>query len=190
MAHAKAPRNGPNLENPPRKIKPIGRSDPEGRKLLNIGPMANFSLIHRHPFLMFLVPLYTEETWELVLEEEASNLIKSFLTHTAGSLMNLTEKVFSMTYSVVAKVAVGKKFHGQEEFLSLIKDTMEVAGGFNVADLFPSVKILGSISGLRPRAEKIHRKIDEIFTTIIDEHKARVGEVVDHEDLIDVLLKV
>ncbi|XP_059653737.1 desmethyl-deoxy-podophyllotoxin synthase-like [Cornus florida] len=130
------------------------------------------------------------QSFRPIREEEASNLIKSISMHTAGSLINLTEKVFSMTYSIVAKVAVGKKFHEQEEFLSLIRDTMEVAGGFDVADLFPSVKILGSISGLRPRAEKIYQKIDEIFTTIIDEHKARVGEVVDHEDLIDVLLKV
>ncbi|XP_059666529.1 desmethyl-deoxy-podophyllotoxin synthase-like [Cornus florida] len=130
------------------------------------------------------------QSFRPIREEEASNLIKSILTHnTAGSLINLTEKVFSMTYNVVAKVAIGKKFHGKEEFLSLIRDTMEVAGGFNVADLFPSVKILGLISGLKPRAEEIHRKIDQIFTNIIDEHKARDGEV-DCEDLIDVLLKV
>ncbi|XP_059668751.1 cytochrome P450 71D9-like [Cornus florida] len=130
------------------------------------------------------------QSFRPIREEEASNLIKSISTHnTAGSLINVTEKLFSMTYNIVSKVVVGKKFHGKEEFLSLIRDTMEVAGGFNVADLFPSVKILGLISGQIPRAEKIHQKIDEIFTNIIDEHKARDGEV-DCEDLIDVLLKV
>ncbi|XP_059658797.1 cytochrome P450 71D11-like [Cornus florida] len=129
------------------------------------------------------------QSFRPIREEEALNLIKSISTHIAGSLINLTEKLFSMTYNVVSKVVIGKKFHGKEEFLSLIRDTMEVAGGFNVADLFPSVKILGWISGLRPRAKNIHRKIDEIFTNIIDEHKARDGKV-DCEDLIDVLLKV
>ncbi|XP_059653822.1 desmethyl-deoxy-podophyllotoxin synthase-like [Cornus florida] len=133
------------------------------------------------------------QSFRPIREEEASNLIKSISssTHnTTGSLINLTEKVFSMTYSVVAKVAVGKKFHGQQEFLSLLRETMVVGGGFDVADLFPSLEILASISGLRPRVEKIHRKIDEIFTNIIDEHKARDGEVNNEEDLIDILLKV
>ncbi|XP_059653708.1 desmethyl-deoxy-podophyllotoxin synthase-like [Cornus florida] len=143
----------------------------------------------RKVFILELLSAKRVQSFRPIREEEAANLIKS-ISSTAGSLINLTEKVFSMTYSVVAKVAVGKKFHGQQEFLSLLRETMVVAGGFDVADLFPSLKILPSISGLRPRVEKIHRKIDEIFTNIIDEHKARDGEVDHEQDLIDVLLKV
>ncbi|XP_059669706.1 cytochrome P450 71D9-like [Cornus florida] len=135
------------------------------------------------------------QSFRPIREEETSNFIKSIAAH-SGSLINLDEKVFSLTYNVTAKAAAGKKFLEQEEFISLVKEAVDIGGGFTVADLFPSVKFLALISGLRPKLEKIHQKIDRIFTNIIDEHKARKvatqtgdGEA-DHEDLIDVLLKV
>ncbi|XP_059666528.1 premnaspirodiene oxygenase-like [Cornus florida] len=135
------------------------------------------------------------QTFRPIREEEISNLLESVSTHT-GSVVNLTEKLFNMTYSITAKAAVGKKFQGQEEFISLIKETIELGGGFNAADLYPSVKMLAVITGLRSKVDKVHQKIDKTLTTIIDDRKARKagkqtrnGEA-DHEDLVDVLLKL
>ncbi|XP_059669713.1 desmethyl-deoxy-podophyllotoxin synthase-like [Cornus florida] len=145
--------------------------------------------------IMELLSIRRVQSFRPIREEETSNLIKSISTH-IGSLINLSEKLFSITYSITATAALGKKFHGQEEFISLIREALEIAAGLTFADLFPSVKMLAVITGLRPRAEKVHRKLDMILTTVIEEHKARQmakqtsdGEA-DHEDLVDVLLKV
>ncbi|XP_059669703.1 cytochrome P450 71D11-like [Cornus florida] len=145
--------------------------------------------------ILELLSVKRVQSFRPIREEETSNLIKSILTHT-GSLVNLTEKFFSMTYSITAKAAIGKKFHGQKEFISLVKETIELGGGLNIADLYPSFKMLALITGLRPRIEKIHRNIDRTLTNIIDEHKARKvaaqtgdGEA-DQEDLVDVLLRL
>ncbi|XP_059636825.1 desmethyl-deoxy-podophyllotoxin synthase-like [Cornus florida] len=135
------------------------------------------------------------QSFRPIREEAISNLIQS-ISMQAGSLSNLTEKIFSMTYNITTKTAVGKKFDGQEEFIGLVRDTIELSGGFTIADLFPSVKLLASITGLKPRAEETHQKLDKVFDKIIDEHKARKvatqnsdGEA-DQEDLVDVLLRV
>ncbi|XP_059669700.1 desmethyl-deoxy-podophyllotoxin synthase-like [Cornus florida] len=138
------------------------------------------------------------QSFRPIREEAISNLIQSIATHTAGSLCNLTEKIFSMTYNITTKTAVGKKFDGQEEFIGLVRDTIQLSGGFTVADLFPSIKLIALITGLKPRAEETHRKLDKVFDKIIDEHKARkvatqTGDIhgeADQEDLVDVLLRV
>ncbi|XP_059665969.1 desmethyl-deoxy-podophyllotoxin synthase-like [Cornus florida] len=136
------------------------------------------------------------QSFRPIREEAVSNLIQSISTHAAGSLCNLTEKIFSVTYNITTKTAVGKKFDGQEEFIGLLRDTIQLSGGFTVADLFPSIKLLALITGLKPRAEETHRKLDKVFDKIIDEHKARKVATqngdgkADQKDLVDVLLRV
>ncbi|XP_059666542.1 desmethyl-deoxy-podophyllotoxin synthase-like isoform X2 [Cornus florida] len=146
--------------------------------------------------LLELLSIKRVQSFRSIREEEISNLIKSISTQT-GSLLNLSKEILSSTYGITAKAAFGKKCHDQEEFISAAKVVIELGGGFNVADLFPSVKMLALISGLRPKLEKVHRKVDMVLDRIIVEHKAKKtatetttdrGEA--DEDLVDVLLKV
>lgn len=52
----------------------------------------------------------------------------------------------------------------QEELITAVREGADATGGFKVADvLFPSIKILQVISGMRPKLDKIHRKIDIIL---------------------------
>ncbi|KAF8410850.1 hypothetical protein HHK36_003387 [Tetracentron sinense] len=84
----------------------------------------------------------------------------------------------------------------QEAFISATKETIILAGGFNVGDVFPSSKLLQVLSGMKPKLEKIHWKIDKILAEIINENKVNKtitktsncesGE----EDLVDVLLRL
>ncbi|XP_059666537.1 desmethyl-deoxy-podophyllotoxin synthase-like [Cornus florida] len=146
--------------------------------------------------IMELLSIQRVQSFRPIREEEISNLIKSISTQT-GSLLNLSKEVFTSTNDITARAAFGKKCRDQEEFISLIKVVIELGGGFNVADLFPSVKLLALISGLRPKLEKLHRKLDGILDRIIDEHKAKkaatktttIKDEAD-EDLVDVLLRV
>ncbi|KAF3456727.1 hypothetical protein FNV43_RR01381 [Rhamnella rubrinervis] len=67
--------------------------------------------------------------------------------------------------------AFGDKSKEQERFVSLLKEVVKLAGGFNIADLFPSVHLLQLLSGLRPKLERLHREADRIIDNIIKEHK-------------------
>ena len=72
-----------------------------------------------------------------------------------------------MTYGITARAAIGKKCKYEEELISLIKETVILSGGFEVPDLFPSLKFLSFLTGKKPALEKMHKKLDKILDDII-----------------------
>ena len=117
-----------------------------------------------------------------------------------GLPINLSEKIFTTSYCITSRAAFGKKCKYEQEFLSLIKKSFKLSGGFDVPDLFPSLKFLSFLTGMRPALEKLHKKLDKILEEIINEHKMKRSTTNsaskhepaggDHDDLVDVLLKL
>ncbi|KAL5737410.1 hypothetical protein ACOSP7_030171 [Xanthoceras sorbifolium] len=135
------------------------------------------------------------QSFRSIREEEVSTLI-NWIASRAGSPVNLTNGVYTFTCGVTSRAAFGKKCEDQELFLSAVKEIGEVLGGFNVADMFPSINVLQWMSGIWSRVEKLHQVTDRILENIINEHKegkarSEIGKSRedDHEDLVDVLLK-
>nr|POE79185.1 premnaspirodiene oxygenase [Quercus suber] len=81
-----------------------------------------------------------------IREEEVWNLIEG-ISSSAGLQINFTEKISSSTYGITARAAIGKKCKYEEELISLIKETFILIGGFEVPDLFPSLKFLSFLTG-------------------------------------------
>ncbi|CAJ1972088.1 unnamed protein product [Sphenostylis stenocarpa] len=132
-------------------------------------------------------------SFQPIREEELTNLVKMVGSH-EGSPINLTQAVLSTMYNIISRVALGKKrskYH--DEFMTVLKEGVLAAGGFNIGELFPSAKWLQLLTGVRPVLEKVHAQIDRILEEIINEHKeAKSKAKEDHEseeDLVDVLLK-
>lgn len=91
--------------------------------------------------------------------------------------------------------AFDKKFNDQEELVEIIEETTHLAGGFDIADVFPSIRLLQATSFLRRKLEKLHKRADAILENIISEHKMRMestkcGESKEGEDLVDVVLRL
>ncbi|XP_024018115.1 cytochrome P450 71D11-like, partial [Morus notabilis] len=127
-------------------------------------------------------------------EEEVLNFTKA-IRASEGSSINLSEKISSTTYSITARAAFGKRSNDEKAFISIVKEISEVAAGFSLSDLYPSLKAFQLIGGMRHRLEKLHRKIDGILETIIEDHKQKekgvISDGVDaEEDLVDVLLRL
>lgn len=141
-----------------------------------------------------LLSLKRVNSFQPIREDVLSNLVK-WIASQNGLPINLTEAVISSIYTIVSRSAFGNKCTDQENFISLIKESIKVAGGFDLGDLFPSAKWLQHVTGLRPKLERFHRQTDQILENIINEHKEAKniktkddhGEV--EEDLVDVLLK-
>ncbi|KAI7989147.1 Premnaspirodiene oxygenase [Camellia lanceoleosa] len=76
--------------------------------------------------------------------------------------------------------------------MELMKDTTSLAGGFDLADLFPSIKLLHVVSGMKPKLMKMHRKIDDVLESIIRERRMASTEESEQreEDPLDVLLRL
>lgn len=128
------------------------------------------------------------QSFRKIREEEVWNLV-GYIKSNEGRIVNLSDKIFTMTNDVISRAAFGKKCKDQHDFTSLLGEIILLAGGFSVADLFPSVKFLRFVTGIRPALMKIQKKIDKILEDIVTEHMIRRqnGER-EEEDLLDTLL--
>ena len=137
------------------------------------------------------------QSFSSVRNDEVWNLIDSI--HSSAGLINFSEKIFSSISSIVSRATFGYKCKEKDAFISLTKESLSLAGGFDLVDLFPKNKFLRATSLVRAKLEKIHIKIDQIVENIIHEHKqdqviAKDDASKDHEprkeDLVDVLLRL
>ncbi|KAI9116495.1 hypothetical protein K1719_012662 [Acacia pycnantha] len=131
------------------------------------------------------------QSFRRIREEEASALVRNISEHEC-SVINLSKKIFTLTNSIVARVAFGKKTGNVEQILQNIEQAQQISSGFLISDFYPSLKFLSIITGMRARIMKLHKDGDKVFDDIIREHKEKKinnVEVVE-EDLVDVLLQI
>ena len=94
-----------------------------------------------------------------------------------------------MSYDVTTRVVVGAKTRERGTVTSIIQESIRLGAGFMLADLYPSIKLLPLITGARFKAQRMYRKLDKLFDSIVEQHKA-AGDGGDLEDLVDVLLRI
>ncbi|MFS7905026.1 putative oxidoreductase [Helianthus anomalus] len=78
-----------------------------------------------------------------------------------------------MINNIVSRISVGSRCKDQDMLLELIREGMDLSGGFDVSDLFQSITLLPRITGTRKKMEMISKKKDAILNNIILEHKER-----------------
>ncbi|CAI9270036.1 unnamed protein product [Lactuca saligna] len=133
------------------------------------------------------------QSFRSIREQESWNLIESMaMAMQTSKIINLSEKTFTLLNSIIYRVAVGSRCNDQETLTALLEEVIVLSGGFDVADIFPSVKVLHVVSGVRSKLVKLHMKIDQILDNIVAEHQERRkgGHIIDNEDLVDVLLRL
>ncbi|KAK7307576.1 hypothetical protein VNO77_40768 [Canavalia gladiata] len=135
------------------------------------------------------------QSFSFIREDETAKLIDSIRT-SAGSPINLTARIFSLISASVSRTAFGIRSKNQDEFVSLIQKVIAVVGGFDVADLFPSIKSLYLLTGRKGKLEKLHHQVDRVLENIVKEHQEKQmrakedGVQIQNEDLVDVLLRI
>ncbi|WJX64896.1 hypothetical protein P8452_49622 [Trifolium repens] len=129
------------------------------------------------------------QSFRSIREEEVSDLVKS-ISASEGSVVNLTHKIFAMTYGITARAAFGKKSKHQQAFKSALQEIVFLLGGNCIVDLYPSIKVLQRLSWAKTKMKKLHKEIDMILQDIIDDHKRVHNEESKDEDIVDALLKI
>ncbi|XP_058742866.1 cytochrome P450 71D10-like [Vicia villosa] len=125
------------------------------------------------------------QSFRSIREEIVSKLVKS-ISAREGSIVNLTENIFSMTYEITSRAVFGKRTEHQQVFKTAMEEIVSLLGGFCIADLYPSIKILlQRVSRGKTRFERLCRETDRILQDIINDHKSNHRD----KDLVDVLLK-
>ncbi|KAK3199946.1 hypothetical protein Dsin_023361 [Dipteronia sinensis] len=135
------------------------------------------------------------KSFRSIRDEETSNLIKTIYSNEGGLPVNLSKKIFELTYGITARAAFGKKCKDQQKYISIVMEMLLIASGFSIGDLFPSIGMLDMISGMKSKLEKLHQEQDRILENILDEHKERkrttkTGQGEAEDDLVDVFLRL
>ncbi|KAK4375154.1 hypothetical protein RND71_005831 [Anisodus tanguticus] len=154
-------------------------------------------LLHRTLTIGELLSAKMVKTFSSIRRDEISNLVSSIRTTNGSRVVSLTEEVLLFTNSVTCRSAFGEVYMNQDELINLLRDVLDTLGGFAVADLFPSWKLLHKTSGVNSRLVKPHQKVDAALENIVNEHiKNRAleskenGDPFGGEDLVDVLLRI
>ncbi|KAJ1400348.1 Cytochrome P450 superfamily [Sesbania bispinosa] len=113
-----------------------------------------------------------------------------------GSPINLTNKIDSFISTFVSRAAFGNISEDHEEFILIVKEATQLSDGFDLADLFPSLKPIHLITGLKAKLENMLKKLDKIIEKILKENQVYqmrankgMGEE-KNENLVEVLLRV
>ncbi|KAK6778657.1 hypothetical protein RDI58_025375 [Solanum bulbocastanum] len=131
-----------------------------------------------------------------IRRDKASHLVQFIRSSTPDEPINVTERILWYQSSITCKAAFGELLKDQEKFVGILRELMEVASGFNLADIFPSIKILRVLSGLKSRILKVHKNVAVIVEDVINEHKKNIASgkkgngAFGGEDLVDVLLRL
>ncbi|THF96465.1 hypothetical protein TEA_027720 [Camellia sinensis var. sinensis] len=112
--------------------------------------------------IMELLSAKRVQSFRAIREEKVLNLVK-LISLNKTSPINLSKKIFLLTYGVTARVAFEGKTKGQEEFVSIVE---EVADMITIVGMYPSVKLFQVISGIRRTLKKMHKRIDQILENI------------------------
>ncbi|KNA16981.1 hypothetical protein SOVF_084560 [Spinacia oleracea] len=129
-------------------------------------------------------------SFQPVRNDEVNVVIESI---TRLGNVNLSELMLSLTNNVICRVAYGKKFDGSKsKSYEILKETERLLGELNIADYCPWVGwFLNKVNGVDVRLEKNFKELDEFYDEVIQEHiGGSRNSRDDHEDFVDVLLKL
>ncbi|XP_054796037.1 cytochrome P450 71D10-like [Prosopis cineraria] len=157
-------------------------------------PYGNYWRQLRKICTLELLSVKRVQTFRKIREEEVSAFVKHVSEHELGSVMNLTQKLYPLTNSIIARAAFGRKTGNVEGALAGMMYTVELVSGLSICDLYPSLEFLRVINGTRAKADKAHRDLDRMLSNIINDHlEKKDGHKQDgeaEEDLVDVLLRI
>ncbi|MED6162451.1 hypothetical protein PIB30_070571 [Stylosanthes scabra] len=132
------------------------------------------------------------QSFSYVRQDEVANMVETIFK-SAGETINLSKMINNLISTVVSRAAFGNLSQDHELFVSLVKKSIALSDGFDLADLFPSFKPLHFITGMEAKLNEMHVKIDKILDKIIKEDEERniqPEQEEKNENLVEVLLRV
>ncbi|KAE8680287.1 Cytochrome P450 71D10 [Hibiscus syriacus] len=136
-----------------------------------------------------LLSMKRVQSFRSIREEQVSSLVTSIFS-SAGSEINLGELLCNLSYNITLRTTVGGRCKQHETYLSILRKAVELAAGFSITDLFPSIKLLPVISGMRAEIKRMHRDLDAMMESVIEEHRGSCENPKNCDDLVDVLLNL
>ncbi|KAL3616115.1 hypothetical protein CASFOL_040409 [Castilleja foliolosa] len=125
------------------------------------------------------------------MQDETSRLVRSLQSLPSGEAVNLTDKIATLSSTITCRAAFGEVLRDKDKLIDLTKKASAVAGGLELADLFPSFKLLHYLSWNKYKLLSMRNKLDAILSLFVEEHRQKQsGGEFGGEDILDVLLRM
>lgn len=113
---------------------------------------------------------------------------------TGSSPINMSEVLLTLTNGIICKAAFGSKYgksgDSDSRFQGILGESQAIIIGFGIADFFPYLEWINKVTGFQEKIHKVFRSLDAFFEEVIEEHLQPATPKPDHEDFIDVILRV
>ncbi|KAK8684898.1 hypothetical protein V6N13_040912 [Hibiscus sabdariffa] len=154
---------------------------PYGSYWRNMRKMCTLELLSNHKIASF----------GLMRKQELDLLVRRIReAASAGVAVDLSSEVTSFGTDVACRMVIGKKYNrddlGRKRFEATIREGMQIAAAFNLADYIPQIRGL-DLQGLTKRMKAIAKDWDDFLEKIIDEH-VRSKDENRVKDFVDVML--
>ncbi|XP_021293027.1 cytochrome P450 71B36-like [Herrania umbratica] len=136
------------------------------------------------------------QSFQSVREDEVTFLINSISeSANSGSLVNLSKEFFSLHASITFRIAFGKIFQGSEldndKLQKVVNEAKSMLGAFCASDFLPYFGwMIDWLTGFHRRLESSFNELDDFFQKVIDDHLNSGRTMQEHEDIVDVLLRM
>lgn len=143
-----------------------------------------------------LFSLARVQSYRSIREEEVALLVNSISqSSSSANPVNLLEKMLPPTASILCRIAFGKSFRGSdldnEKFQEVLHEAEAMLASFSASEFIPYVGwIVDRLSGRVQRLDKIFHELDNFLQLAIDLHLNPDKTKQEHEDLVDVLLRI
>ncbi|KAL3745397.1 hypothetical protein ACJRO7_014496 [Eucalyptus globulus] len=133
------------------------------------------------------------KSFESVRKDEVKLMLDA-ITSSPGPV-NIGELSLLLSNNIVCRVAFGSKYQAdgssvKSKFHETIRGIQKILGGFCVADLFPYMAWFNRLNGFNAKVEKNFMELDKFYDEVIEQHQDPQRPKLDHEDLVDVLLRL
>lgn len=154
-------------------------------------PYGNYWRQMRKICLLELLSAKNVKSFNSIRQDEVHRMIE-FFRSSPGKPVNVTKRISLFTNSMTCRSAFGQEYKEQDEFVQLVKKVSNLIEGFDVADIFPSLKFLHVLTGMKAKVMNTHNELDAILENIINEHKktSKSDGESGGEGIIDVLLRL
>ncbi|XXG79877.1 hypothetical protein AAC387_Pa09g0851 [Persea americana] len=134
------------------------------------------------------------QSFGFIREEEVSQMISLISDSCSPSKpINLSDLLLTLTSNIICRAAFGKCYIGGAEktdFHRISLETQALFVAFFVGDFIPWLGWIDTLTGQRARLEKNFFELDAFYDKVIDEHMDPGRPKSEHEDFIDVMIKV
>lgn len=118
-----------------------------------------------------------------VRQEEVSILTKA-LANAGTKPIQLGQLLNVCTTNALSKAMLGRRVFGDgsggsdpkaNEFKNMVVELMVLAGVFNIGDFVPALEWL-DLQGVASKMKKLHKRFDDLFGAILEEHKVNIAK--------------